>query len=209
MNETKPFKLHKTHKILCIIVCFVIVFSLTCISSFAITSVFNVRSTPLNSTQYSFFDDGEILSFPCAFTIDVDGVDHTVTSLDVAMGYIIGDQQQYIFYFPMTLDGETYNVPWFGYIENADGSFQIANLSSPIPRSLNGYIDIPDNMKSFFHNVLEFTDEYEGNPWIDILNGVMEALDVKIFGTFSYLDIISTLAGACLCIWLLKMLAGG
>lgn len=209
MNETTFLKLHKSHKILCFIVCFVIVFSLTCVSAFAITSVFNVRSAPLNSTRYSFFNDGETLTFPCAFTFSAEGETFTVNELNVTMGYIIDDQQSYYFTFPLTVEGETYDVPWFGYIENADGSFQIGNLQSPIPRSLNGYIDIPDSMKSFFYNVLEFTDEYEGNMWVDILNGVMEALDVKIFGTFSYLDIVSTLAGACLAIWLLKMLAGG
>lgn len=209
MNETKSLKLHKSHKILCFIVCFVIVFSITCVSSFAITSFFNVRSAPLDSVQYSFFQQGTTLTFPCAFTFAAEGETFTVNELNVSMDYIIDDQQSYVFSFPLTMEGETFDVPWFGYIENADGSFQIGDLMSPIPRSLNGYIDIPDNMKSFFNNVLEFTDEYEGNPWLDILNGVMEAIDVKIFGTFSYLDIVSTLAGACLCIWLLKMLAGG
>lgn len=50
---------------------------------------------------------------------------------------------------------------------------------------------------------------YTGNPFLDFMNGVIEALDVPIFGTFSLWDMLTTVCGLFAVVWLLKLLAGG
>lgn len=62
-----------------------------------------------------------------------------------------------------------------------------------------------------FFSTFEVTDAppYEGNVFFDIVDAVVEALDVDVFGYFSPLDVIKSIAGLMLGLWLLKLLAGG
>lgn len=62
-----------------------------------------------------------------------------------------------------------------------------------------------------FFSTFETTDAppYEGNVFFDIVDAVVEALDVDVFGYFSPLDVIKSIAGLMLGLWLLKLLAGG
>ena len=217
MNETKSLKLHKSHKIVCFIVCFVIVFSITCISVFADTYNYQFISQPYvtNETMNQTYFTETI--YPILDTIDVGQTLYFPTSMSQAPNLYLIRVDNDTFNIGITIvDPELGNEP----IDIAIIGIDYEDINDPY--IFNGFIDLDDTEFSFgvsipnqYATVItaffpsSYIIEYEGNPWVDILTGVTEALDVNIFGTFSYLDIVSTLAGACLAIWLLKMLAGG
>lgn len=86
-----------------------------------------------------------------------------------------------------------FNVGHFG---------QTIILSSDQSLSSDDYVLLTSNFSSS-------APDYEGNPFTDIMNLVIEALDVPIFGTFSLWDMLTTLCGLFAVVWLLKLLAGG
>lgn len=60
--------------------------------------------------------------------------------------------------------------------------------------------------------VLGFPDtdtSFTDNPWAYILEMIIEALKVDLFGYFSVWDIFTTICGIFIVTWLLKLLAGG
>ncbi len=68
---------------------------------------------------------------------------------------------------------------------------------------------VPQNVGIWLNSNWNVMPEYEGNPFTDIMNLVIEALDVPLFGTFSLWDMLTTLCGLFAVVWLLKLLAGG
>lgn len=68
---------------------------------------------------------------------------------------------------------------------------------------------VSSDFASYVESNWTYLDEYDGNPFVDIMNLVIEALDVPIFGSFSLWDMLTTLCGLFAVVWLLKLLAGG
>lgn len=82
-------------------------------------------------------------------------------------------------------------------------SLRTIHITSPVSVSSDIY--------NFFDSNTSFTPDpsYDGNPFTDIMNMVIEALDVPLFGTFSLWDMLTTVCGLFAVVWLLKLLAGG
>lgn len=68
---------------------------------------------------------------------------------------------------------------------------------------------VDSNLYSFISRNFIYEPLYEGNPFLDIMNMVIDALDVPIFGAFSLWDMLTTVCGLFAVVWLLKLLAGG
>lgn len=68
-------------------------------------------------------------------------------------------------------------------------------------------VTVSDTFGSFFLSNTQVI--YQGNPFLDVMNMVIDALDVPIFGTFSLWDMLTTVCGLFAVVWLLKLLAGG
>lgn len=68
---------------------------------------------------------------------------------------------------------------------------------------------VPLDFGLWFNNSTELLPDYEGNPFTDFMNLVVEALDIPLFGSFSLWDMLTTICGLFAVIWLLKLLAGG
>lgn len=234
MNEQISLKLHNSHKIVCFIVCFVIVLSMLTVSVFAdegvynLNGLFNFRIPPSNMTGDIYSEDGSITISPFTAYVDEFETEATVRLLGVNYLQITPSKIGITAWDGNNLSGFTFEVSDGTFTETFDAinvSFEATGNTayvvidgSVIPLTFTG---MPTTMRfngmfttttidtDYFIEYFGRIEEYDGNPWVDILTGVVTALDVNIFGTFSYLDIISTLAGACLTIWLLKMLAGG
>lgn len=232
MNDNKSLKLHKSHKIVCFIVCFVIATSFLVIPSFAEDNTIKAGTYTFNDViSYQSLD---LVKLP--FTVTVYNpqtqLDELMTfdTLDFADVSTTGTpyyRLDYLYYDGTTLqnmlqvysDAHHWNEMYHFYKSIAEES------GEPLPSWLDSIKGIGKTItvtedtpvSATFYEWFTTnttpptppTPPYDGNPLVDILNAVMDALDVNIFGYFSYLDIASTLIGACLCIWLLKMLAGG
>lgn len=217
MNEYKSLKLYKSHKIVCFIVCFVIVLSMLSVSAFAddTVSAHDEAQVLIRAGTYIWNDNiapisTDFIIEPLPFTTPpLDIPDYSLGTWDI-LSVVILDNETVIGY------GSTLNKIEIGVYSDTYGwDYANNSISGLVPSGYGKSLTILENTlvsADFGHYFLSNTtylDEYDGNPWVDILNGVLDAIDVNIFGTFSYLDIVSTLAGACLAIWLLKMLAGG
>ena len=76
--------------------------------------------------------------------------------------------------------------------------------------ALDGEYEVKGDFLNLFESLFEPYDYvYTGNPWYDIVDGVVDALKIDVFGDFSPWDILITFIGISIFIWLLKLLAGG
>lgn len=76
--------------------------------------------------------------------------------------------------------------------------------------ALDGDYEVNNDFYNLFYELFEPYDYvYTGNPWFDIVDGVVDALKIDVFGSFSPWDILITFIGISVFIWLLKVLAGG
>lgn len=83
-------------------------------------------------------------------------------------------------------------------------------LDSFVGIALDGDYGVDNDFFVLFNSLFEpYEYVYTGNPWFDIVDGVVDALKIDVFGSFSPWDILVTFIGISVFIWLLKLLAGG
>lgn len=130
-------------------------------------------------------EDGSIVSFSCAYDNGGGGewsTDFFINVYDSNMTFVSSISN---------VDSYSLNITSINF--DNDLAYVLANNSPPLSYS-------PE---------LEDEPIYDRNPFTDIMNMVIEALDVPLFGSFSLWDMITTLCGLFAVIWLLKLLAGG
>lgn len=83
-------------------------------------------------------------------------------------------------------------------------------LDSFVGIALDGNYEVNEDFLILFQSLFEpYEYVYTANPWFDIVDGVVDALKIDVFGSFSPWDILVTFIGISVFIWLLKLLAGG
>lgn len=101
----------------------------------------------------------------------------------------------------ITYDNNTNQFYW---------SYNDLVLDSFVGIALDGDYEVNEDFLSLFDSLFEpYEYVYTGNPWFDIVDGVVDALKIDVFGSFSPWDILVTFIGISVFIWLLKLLAGG
>lgn len=153
-------------------------------------------------------------SVPCSV---VNGFNNYVECEGFGIEYL-GDGTNYTTLYYVNKSGLRYN--WFQLVTTRDsqGYFTTSLQMLGIDDALTGTkiyfpssfeMDEQGNLQMFSAFESSSPPAYEGNVFVDLMQHVIEALDVKVFGYFSPLDVVKGIAGLMLGLWLLKLLAGG
>lgn len=150
-----------------------------------------------------------VVTAPGTYSVSVEG--ETVATPFTSFKVFSDDNEFALsIYSPAAADGSYVWVPIYYAIgeppfDNGQWSysgFTCLDISSPFTIS-------DPSVAEWFDSNFTQPPIYDGNPFSDIMDMVIEALDVPLFGSFSLWDMLTTVCGLFAVVWLLKLLAGG
>lgn len=177
---------------------------------------YSLREPYINLDASWIGESGQSVYYPVPCSV-VNGFNNYVECEGFGIEYL-GDGTNYTTLYYVNKGGLRYN--WFQLVTTRDSqgyytsSLQMLGIDDGLtgtkiyfPSSFE--MDEQGNLQMFSAFEASSPPAYEGNVFVDLLQYVVEALDVKVFGYFSPLDVVKGIAGLMLGLWLLKLLAGG
>lgn len=164
-----------------------------------------------NRDIFSYIGDGNTLTFNIEGTVSIDGETFSLDTMELLYQRNSADTgYEVVLRFLVVSEGQTELITYFNLLLADDTGWIYLPLGESFP--VEFIITCDENTKillQYFFPDSSFEEPYEGNPFTDIMNLIVDALDVPLFGTFSIWDMLTTICGLFAVVWLLKLLAGG